>query len=408
MVGEDIAVWCSKIDEARNFRIAHRDNYYRKLRRDCRRVYDGPVTQGVIAVIIISSFITVCIEAQEQPQEGTDLARLILNLDAVFTTIFILDLCANFYAHYFKAFAYNPWNIFDCVIVFVSVVSLLNASSANPYEGLEILSNARAFRIFRLAGKFSQLKKIVGAIGTSVIPMANGFLIALIFGSIFCVLGTGFFKDMDPDNFGTFARTFYTLWLAMAFGIWDNQLSFQDENSRINFGVVLYLVVFVIFMLWISLQVVLAILLENFVSAQQEEQAREAKAQLDTISRANKTTGGLDPLLGEMFRCFDTTENMVKGVTRIFLFLDTGENGYLAYSDVYQGCKKLNTQTMVRVSDFDWDILTHDVTLLDEDERMSLPNFHRMMRHQLTAYVQRHVSEVQSLNEDAIDKHWTF
>lgn len=45
-------------------------------------------------------------------------------------------------------------------------------------KGLNFLSNARAFRIFRVAGKIEQLKKIVNAIGTSIVPMAYGFLVS--------------------------------------------------------------------------------------------------------------------------------------------------------------------------------------------------------------------------------------
>ena len=80
--------------------------------------------------------------------------------------------------------------------------------------------------------------------------------ISLIFGSIFCVLGTEFFKNRDDHNFGTFARTFYTLWIAMAFGVWENKLPFIDEQTgSVDMGVLSYTMFFVVFMLWISLQV---------------------------------------------------------------------------------------------------------------------------------------------------------
>lgn len=72
------------------------------------------------------------------------------------------------------------------------------SSSSSDYDFLKI---TRAFRIFRVAGKIKQLKRIVTAIGTSIVPMANGFLIALIFGSIFCVIGTEFFKTRCETHF---------------------------------------------------------------------------------------------------------------------------------------------------------------------------------------------------------------
>jgi hypothetical protein len=60
----------------------------------------------------------------------------------------------------------------------------------------------------------------------------------------------------DEENFGTFARTFNTLWLAMAFGMWEVNLPFINvETGSVDMGMLIYTIIYVIFMLWISLQV---------------------------------------------------------------------------------------------------------------------------------------------------------
>ena len=72
---------------------------------------------------------------------------------------------------------------------------------------------------------------------------------------ILSVLGTEFFKVRDPENFGTMFRTVYSLWLAIAFGSWDNNLPVLREDKTIDVGVLLYLIVVVIVLLWVALQV---------------------------------------------------------------------------------------------------------------------------------------------------------
>jgi hypothetical protein len=65
------------------------------------------------------------------------------------------------------------------------------------------------------------LRRIVDAIRLAIIPMCYAFFISAIFTSIFAVLGTEFYKDRDPTNFGTFSWTMFTVWWAIAFG--DNR-----------------------------------------------------------------------------------------------------------------------------------------------------------------------------------------
>lgn len=94
---------------------------------------------------------------------------------------------------------------------------------------------------------------------------------------ILSVLGTEFFKFRDPENFGTMFRTVYSLWLAVAFGTWDNKLPVLRADGTVDAGVLLYLIVVVIVLLWVALQVVVAVLLDNFIAATAREDQVLAK-----------------------------------------------------------------------------------------------------------------------------------
>ncbi len=71
------------------------------------------------------------LQAQEQPAPGTALSDLITVLDVLFTLMFLIDLLINFWVHFFWRFARNGWNLFDLLIVLVSIISLINHYTAN-------------------------------------------------------------------------------------------------------------------------------------------------------------------------------------------------------------------------------------------------------------------------------------
>jgi hypothetical protein len=80
---------------------------------------------------------------------------------------------------------------------------------------------------------------------------------------ILAILGTFFFRNQDMDNFGTMFRASYTLFLALAFGEWD--VLSVIEDGYINWGRLIYLMLVVFFLVWITTNVIITILLDKFV-----------------------------------------------------------------------------------------------------------------------------------------------
>mmetsp|Transcript_8714 Transcript_8714/g.21519 ORF Transcript_8714/g.21519 Transcript_8714/m.21519 type:complete len:800 (-) Transcript_8714:221-2620(-) len=399
--------WFHRIGEVWEARIAYRDDYWRNFRNKVRRVYDSSTSQSVLCFVIALSFVNVCFVSQAHPEQGSTVEALTSALDLVTTVFFILDLCVNLYAHPPKEFVRNPWNLFDTCLISISIVWLLSKLGGGN-SVLDTLRHVRAFRIFRVAGKVNELRKLVNALGKSVVPMLSGGASALLCLCVFCVLGTEFFKDVDPLGFGTFARTFYTLFLAMAFGSWNVELQFlEPESGTINFSVFFFTLFFVTFMLWISLQVVLAILLDNFVSSQEHDKAQDAKEELlKIVMEGGRGPGGLDALMQSFLDHYDTSRELSKGITRIFLWLDVDESGAVSYTEFYMGMKKLNVEPTIEISSLHWDILTHDYTLLDRNQGLGMANFHRLMRQQLHNYVQRNVHHVYRITNDSVATSW--
>jgi voltage-gated sodium channel len=87
-------------------------------------------------------------------------------LDEFFTIIFAVELSINAFAYWLRPFFADGWNIFDLVVVSMSLVAL------GPVQiPINVIRSLRAFRVIRLFGRFQGLKSIIDALASSVIPV---------------------------------------------------------------------------------------------------------------------------------------------------------------------------------------------------------------------------------------------
>jgi len=405
--------WLSLIEKNVAMEHSRVNSKLKMVRQKLRGYYNSRPYQWFLSTTIVVNFFLVVFESQIQPLPKNDpfciadpnhercgnVYEDLQTFDILFTAFFALELALNMYVHWFFAFIKNPWNDFDFCIVMVSLVN------SADIEGLEYLSGARAFRIFRLAGKFESLRRIVSALGSSILPMANAFLIGGIFLLILAVLGTEFFKKRDETNFGTMFRTVYSLWLMIAFGNWENDLPVLREDDTVDTGVLIYLIVVVVVLLWVALQVVLAVLLDNFIAATAHEDNIVRKGDLLEANAQNLNTGGLEPLLMEMLKLFDTSEQLGRGIKKLFHHIDYNDTNSINFEKMHQGLKKLQTTPQIIVSREDWKILIGDGANCNENGEMDIAHFEFMMRSQVKSYVQRNLTDIAAMHEEEIEQH---
>ncbi len=100
-------------------------------------------------------------------------------LNIFFTFIFFLELMVNAFGHWFTPFVKDRWNILDALVVFLSLVAL--GPIELPITALRLM---RAFRVVRLFGKLRELKRMLTALSSAVIPMLNAFLMMIVIAAI--------------------------------------------------------------------------------------------------------------------------------------------------------------------------------------------------------------------------------
>lgn len=126
-------------------------------------------------------------------------------IDHIFVVVFLLEAIVKLVVYGPKKYFSDPWNIFDFVIVFVSLPSLLHYLGMALIPNTSFLKILRLFRLIRIA-KFIRfiphmemiINGLVRAIKASVFV-----LIALLFlNIIFALFTCHFYGALVPEYFG--------------------------------------------------------------------------------------------------------------------------------------------------------------------------------------------------------------
>ncbi|XP_072242308.1 sodium channel, voltage-gated, type I like, alpha b isoform X3 [Leuresthes tenuis] len=153
----------------------------------------------VVSMVVMDPFvdltITICIVlntlfmAMEHYPMTKEFDNVLTVGNLVFTGIFTAEMC-------FKIIALDPyyyfqegWNIFDGIIVSLSLMELGLAN----VEGLSVLRSFRLLRVFKLAKSWPTLNMLIKIIGNSVGALGNLTLVLAIIVFIFAVVGMQLF-----------------------------------------------------------------------------------------------------------------------------------------------------------------------------------------------------------------------
>ena len=150
-----------------------------------------------------------------------DLDPLILNLinllDYAITIFFVIEILIRFIGEKEKKnFFKDYWNIFDTLIVAISLIPIPNNSS---YLVLRLL---RIFRVLRLISVIPELKQIIEAILASIKRVFFVSLLLFIIMYLFGSFGSILFGEADPERWGNIGKSLLTLFQVLTLSSWEN------------------------------------------------------------------------------------------------------------------------------------------------------------------------------------------
>ena len=143
--------------------------------------------------------------------------------------------------------------------------------------------------------------------------------------------------------------------------------------DRLDGASAAFFISFIVIVGWVLLQVVVAVLLDNFTAAAAQEKERMAREKSKYDGRTAQVHA-IDPLLAALAH-FDTSEDLAHRIELLFNCLDTDDSGTITFAELAAGLKKLRVNPQVRVSEDDWDVMTCSGTLLNADEELGPQEF---------------------------------
>ena len=167
------------------------------------------VRNAIIGVILFNA---VLLGMETSPTLMAAAGAQILFLDKVCLSIFVIELVLKFYAHRL-AFFKSGWNVFDLLIVGISLV-----------PGAQTFSVLRALRILRLLRVISvtpSLRRVVEGFLKALPGMGSVFLLMGMIFYIGAVMATKLFQASFPEWFGSLGGSAYTLFQVMTLESWS-------------------------------------------------------------------------------------------------------------------------------------------------------------------------------------------
>ncbi|NXJ37704.1 SCN5A protein, partial [Ciconia maguari] len=248
----------------------------------------------VIMVLICLNMITMMVETYEQSETKTNvLNKINILFVTIFTTECVLKLVA-LRQYYFS----NAWNIFDLVVVIMSLIALLLSGIGKAFEHFlpptlfRVIRLARVGRILRLIRAAKGIRTLLFALMMSLPALFNIGLLLFLVMFIYAIFGMANFAYVkmedgidDMFNFQTFANSMLCLFQITTSAGWDGLLSpilntgppYCDPNINGIIGEcgkpaigIIYFVSYIIISFLIVVNMYIAVILENFNAATEE------------------------------------------------------------------------------------------------------------------------------------------
>ncbi|NXG80548.1 CAC1H protein, partial [Baryphthengus martii] len=234
-----------------------------KLKRIVESKY---FNRGIMIAILINT-LSMGIEYHEQPDELTN-ALEISNI--VFTSMFALEMLLKLLAFGLFGYIKNPYNIFDGIIVVISVWEIIGQSDG----GLSVLRTFRLLRVLKLVRFMPALRRQLVVLMKTMDNVATFCMLLMLFIFIFSILGMHLFGckfslktdtgDTVPDrkNFDTLLWAIVTVFQILTQEDW-NVVLYNGMASTSSWAA-LYFVALMTFGNYVLFNLLVAILVEGF------------------------------------------------------------------------------------------------------------------------------------------------
>ncbi|XP_064511214.1 voltage-dependent T-type calcium channel subunit alpha-1I isoform X2 [Pseudopipra pipra] len=240
---------------------------WREVRVKLRVIVDSKYFNRGIMIAILVNTISMGIEHHEQPEELTNILEI---SNVVFTSMFALEMILKLAAFGLFDYLRNPYNIFDSIIVIISIWEIIGQSDG----GLSVLRTFRLLRVLKLVRFMPALRRQLVVLMKTMDNVATFCMLLMLFIFIFSILGMHIFGckfslrtdtgDTVPDrkNFDSLLWAIVTVFQILTQEDWNVVL--YNGMASTSPWASLYFVALMTFGNYVLFNLLVAILVEGF------------------------------------------------------------------------------------------------------------------------------------------------
>lgn len=214
----------------------------------------------VIAVIIFSALL---VGAKTYEMSDT-LITVTTFLDWFITIFFLTEITIRFIAEPRKRdFFKNFWNLFDTLIVFISLIP------ADDTDMAIIARLVRVFRVLRMISIIPELRLLLTSLVKAMPQLGYVMLLMFIIFYIYAAIGSTLFEGINPVLWGDITVSMLTLFRVMTFEDWTDVMYETMEVYPLSW---IFYLTFIFLSAFAFLNMVIGIVVN--VMEQENEKAR--------------------------------------------------------------------------------------------------------------------------------------
>jgi len=200
------------------------------------------------------------------------------SIDMFITIYFLIEIVIKISAEEkWQNFFKNGWNVFDFIIVVITLIPLENSSFA------AIARLLRIFRVLRLLNARPELKRIIDMLIGAIPSIVDIVILMFIIFYIYAIIGNFFFEDLESGLWKDFLTSMLTLFRVLTFEDWTDVMY---EAMLVYSWAWAYFVSFVIIAAFVFFNLFVAVIIgemENIRDEEKNEQLDREEHKIDLL-----------------------------------------------------------------------------------------------------------------------------
>ena len=246
-----------------------------------RTTVEHPHTERVITALIIVNAVVLGLDTSTTIRATW--GPLLDLIDQVILAVFAGEIAARILVERTR-FPRNPWNVFDFIVVGVSLVPAA--------ETFSVLRALRILRVLRLITAVPALKRVVGGLLAALPGMGSIVLLISLIYYVFAVMATRLFGDDVPALFGSLGDSLFTLFTVMTLEGWVDGVTKPVMEAHPHAWV--FFITFIVVTSFMVLNLFIGVVVNAMQAEHEKELAAERAAEREIVQEE------IDPILLEV------------------------------------------------------------------------------------------------------------